>query len=53
VLLTHDLDFGELLAASGGKLPAAVTAGADVRIAVTVKDRPGGKSQATAKKSLK
>jgi len=32
---------------------AAATAGADVRIAVTVKDRPGGKGQATAEKSLK
>ena len=32
---------------------AAVTAGMDVRIAVTVKDRPGGTSQATAEKSLK
>ena len=32
---------------------AAATTGADARIAVTVKDRPGGKGQATAEKSLK
>jgi acyl-CoA hydrolase len=32
---------------------AATTTGMDVRIAVTVKDRPGGKGQATAEKSLK
>ena len=31
---------------------AAATPGADVRIAVTVQDRPGGKGQATAEKSL-
>jgi predicted nuclease of predicted toxin-antitoxin system len=24
ILLTHDLDFGELLAASGGKLPSVI-----------------------------
>ena len=25
ILLTHDLDFGELLAASGGSLPSVIT----------------------------